>query len=172
MGLLVRLHILLLEGSSSARLLPSRPYEEMPSRLGMRSRHRSSRPYVVGIDSGVGGGLVLLSRWGGGGKGQIGGGRYSYFLRLVELFYELALSLEQRAVVLLNIGDRVVVVARVVMVVVPRLGAGGGQRHLLALGGRDHEIVNLVVGVGVALRRREIFSSRSLFIRYPRLPDI
>ena len=117
--------------------------------------------------------MVFLCRWGGGGKSQIGGGRYSYFLRLVELFYELALSLEQRAVVLLNIGDRVVVVvARVVMVVVPRLGAGGGQRHLLALGGRDHEIVNLVVGVGVALRRREIFSSRSLFIRYPRLPDI
>ena len=116
--------------------------------------------------------MVFLCRWGGGGKSQIGGGRYSYFLRLVELFYELALSLEQRAVVLLNIGDRVVVVARVVMVVVPRLGAGGGQRHLLALGGRDHEIVNLVVGVRVALRRREIFSSRSLLIRNPRLPDI
>ena len=75
----------------------------------------------------MGGGLVLFRRWGGGGKCQIGGGRYSDFLRLVELFYELALSFEQRAVVLLNIGDRVVVVARVVMVVVPRLGAGGGQ---------------------------------------------
>ena len=58
------------------------------------------------------------------------------------------------------------------MVVVPRLGAGGGQRHLLALGGRDHEIVNLVVGVRVALRRREIFSSRGLLVRNAWLANI